>query len=99
MHAEVSQSVTTAVPGQPVVLTIDVINTETIISKHNVHVLGVDENWVTVDDTALSLFPEASGTAIVSGSDGSAAGEAVVSWCPAASVTEMTANFGATASS
>ena len=54
-----------AIPGTPALITIHVVNTGTIISGHEVRILGVDPQWVSIDQPQLSLFPEASGTIIV----------------------------------
>lgn len=65
MRVEVSPQRTTLIPGQPVILTVQVFNSTQIISGHRVTVLGVDERWVSVDNGELSLFPDTSGMAIV----------------------------------
>jgi hypothetical protein len=53
------------VPGAPSVITVSISNTGTVISGHRVRLLGVDPQWVTVDQDTLSLFPDTSGVAVV----------------------------------
>src|SRR5579875_1680803 len=55
----------TAVPGKPAVVTVTVTNTASIISGHEIRVLGVDPTWVKIDQPQLSLFPDSSGVAVL----------------------------------
>src|SRR3954466_6041604 len=66
MRVEVIPRRVSVVPGQPVVLTVEVFNTSNIISGYRVRILGVDSEWVSIEGTDLSLFPETSGTAVAS---------------------------------
>lgn len=65
MRVDVSPRHVTAGPGKPVTLTVAVTNTGTLISGHQVRVLGLDPAWSEVTGGALSLFPGTSGTASV----------------------------------
>ena len=64
MKVDVFPAHATVVPGQAVVLSIQVFNSSSVISAHRVRVLGVDERWLTLDVDQLSLFPETSGIVI-----------------------------------
>jgi len=55
----------TLIPGQPAVVTVQVFNTSPVISAHTIRVLGVDPSWVTLDQTQLSLFPDTTGSVVV----------------------------------
>src|SRR3954470_5776697 len=66
MRIEVIPRRASIVPGQPVVLTVEVFNTSNIISGYRVRVLGVDSQWVSMDGADLSLFPETRGMTVVS---------------------------------
>jgi hypothetical protein len=61
MRVEVFPAHVTMVPGQPVLVAVQVLNTATVISAHKVRILGVDERWVELDTDQLSLFPETTG--------------------------------------
>jgi hypothetical protein len=65
MRVEVSPRQLSAKPGSPATITVQVTNTRTVISGHRVRVLGVDPEWISVDASSLSLFPDAVGTAVV----------------------------------
>jgi 5-hydroxyisourate hydrolase-like protein (transthyretin family) len=65
VRVDVSPRHVTAEPGVPVTLTVTVTNTGTLISGHQVRVLGLDPAWSEVTGGALSLFPSTSGTATV----------------------------------
>ena len=43
----------TLIPGQPLVITVQVFNTSPVISAHTLRILGVDPNWVTLDQDQL----------------------------------------------
>ena len=45
------------VPGQPVSLAFEVVNTDDVIIGVDVRVLGLDPDWVDVQPASLSLFP------------------------------------------
>ena len=45
--------------------TVQVFNTEPLISGHRIRVLGVDNEWATLDHTELSLFPGTTGVAVL----------------------------------
>ena len=66
MRVEVTPRRSSVVPGQPVVLTVEVFNSTSVISGYRVRVLGVDPQWVTIEGTDLSLFPETAGVAVAS---------------------------------
>src|SRR5581483_3697626 len=51
--------------GQPLVIEVQVFNTEPVISAHRVRVLGVDPAWITLDQDQLSLFPDTMGVVVV----------------------------------
>ncbi len=55
----------TLTPGQPLVIEVQVFNTEPVISAHRVRVLGVDPAWITLDQDQLSLFPDTMGVVVV----------------------------------
>jgi hypothetical protein len=55
----------TLILGQPLVVTVQVFNTAPVISGYSVRVLGVDPAWVTLDQNQLSLFPDTSGSVVV----------------------------------
>ena len=65
MRVDVTPTAATALPGQPVVLTVAVTNTTEVISGHAVRVLGVDPRWVDLSHERLSLFPGATGICTV----------------------------------
>ncbi len=65
MRVEVSPRQFTAIPGEPTVITVSVANTGTLISGHQLRVLGVDAKWVSIDQNRLSLFPDTAGVAVV----------------------------------
>ena len=65
MRVSVSPVTAAAAPGQPVVLTVQVTNTSDIISGHAVRVLGVDDSWLLPGTGELSLFPGATGVAVL----------------------------------
>ena len=65
MRVDVSPRHVTAEPGRPVTLRVTVTNTGTVISGHEVRVLGIDPAWSEVTGGTLSLFPATSGTASV----------------------------------
>jgi hypothetical protein len=52
-------------PGKPAVFTVQVFNTEEVISGHRIRVLGADSEWTTLDKTELSLFPGTTGVAVL----------------------------------
>lgn len=62
MRVDVSPRHVTAQPGQPVTLTVTVTNNGTLISGHEIRVLGLDPAWSRVTGGMLSLFPSTSGT-------------------------------------
>jgi hypothetical protein len=65
MRIQVTPRGTTVVPGRPAVFTIEVFNTEPLISGQRLRVLGVDERWIKLDQDTLSLFPGATGVAVL----------------------------------
>lgn len=65
MRIDVSPRNVTAAPGRPVTLTVAVTNTGTVISGHEVRVLGLDPAWSDVTGGTLSLFPATTGTASI----------------------------------
>ncbi len=65
MRVEVTPRQFSAVPGEPTVVTVSVANTGTLISGHQIRVLGVDPRWATIDQERLSLFPDTAGVAVV----------------------------------
>ena len=65
MKVEVTPRSALARPGQPVVFTIRVFNTEALISGHNIRVLGADRKWTSLDKQTLALFPGTTGTAVL----------------------------------
>lgn len=64
MRVQVTPQRLSAPPGKAAVITITVTNTADIISGHDIRVLGVDPQWVQLDQSTLSLFPDASGTVV-----------------------------------
>ena len=93
MRVEASPRSATATPGQAVVFTIQVFNTEELISGHSLRVLGADSQWARLDKEKLSLFPASTGTALlaVNFPKGSPAGSRRVS----VEVKELTAPWSA----
>ena len=65
MRVEVAPRRASVTAGRPVTVTVTVTNTGTVISGHELRVLGLDPQWVHIDDETLSLFPASSGTAQV----------------------------------
>lgn len=65
MRVEVTPRQFSAIPGEPAVITVSVANTGTLISGHQIRVLGVDPRWATIDQERLSLFPDTAGVAVV----------------------------------
>jgi hypothetical protein len=65
MRVAVTPDRATVAPGSPVVLTVTVTNTGDVISGHQVRVLGVDPRWVELTEDRLSLFPGATGVAVL----------------------------------
>jgi hypothetical protein len=66
MRVEVSPRSATVTPGQPSLFTVLVFNNEPLISGHSLRVLGADATWASLDKQSLSLFPGASGVAVLS---------------------------------
>jgi hypothetical protein len=65
MRVEVTPRRLSIVPGRQAVVTVSVTNTASIISGHEIRVLGVDPEWVRIDQPRLSLFPDTSGVAVL----------------------------------
>jgi hypothetical protein len=65
MHVDVNPRALSAVPGQPSVITVQIVNNTDVISGHRLRVLGVDPRWVELDNDQLSLFPDAVGVAVM----------------------------------
>jgi 5-hydroxyisourate hydrolase-like protein (transthyretin family) len=65
VRVEVTPQRLSVVPGRPAVVTVRVTNTGTVISGHRIRVLGIDDAWAALDQDQLSLFPDASGTAVL----------------------------------
>ncbi|HET9061264.1 MAG TPA: carboxypeptidase-like regulatory domain-containing protein [Acidimicrobiales bacterium] len=66
MKVEVTPRTASAAPGNPVVFTIQVFNTEPLISGHKLRVLGADSEWAGIDQPELSLFPGTTGVSVLS---------------------------------
>lgn len=58
MIVDVSPSSVEATPGLPVVLLASITNTEAVIAAYELSVLGVDPDWVSIDEPRPSLFPD-----------------------------------------
>ena len=58
MRVDVTPIHADVVGGQPIVLTVMITNTTTVISGFTVRVLGADPSWVTLDQAQISLFPD-----------------------------------------
>jgi 5-hydroxyisourate hydrolase-like protein (transthyretin family) len=65
MRVEVTPRRFSVVLGRPFPVTVRVTNTSSVISGHEVRVLGLDPAWVRLDKERLSLFPDASGVIVV----------------------------------
>ncbi len=65
MRVEVNPRTCVSPPGKPSVFTIQVFNTEPLISGHQIRVLGADREWTSLDKEQLSLFPGATGLALL----------------------------------
>ncbi len=65
MRVEVNPRTAVSSPGKPSVFTIQVFNTEPLISGHRMRVLGADTEWTSLDKEQLSLFPDATGVAVL----------------------------------
>ncbi|HTT92321.1 MAG TPA: carboxypeptidase regulatory-like domain-containing protein [Acidimicrobiales bacterium] len=65
MKVEVTPRSAVLAPGRPSVFTVQVFNTEDLISGHRIRVLGADSEWTTLDKTELSLFPGTTGVAVL----------------------------------
>ncbi|MFN0030034.1 MAG: carboxypeptidase regulatory-like domain-containing protein [Acidimicrobiales bacterium] len=79
MRVELQPAELSATPGQPVVFSIEVLNTAPVIEAYAVRMLGLDPTWVRLelpDAVGLSLFPGARGvvTAIITLPEGFPAG-------------------------
>ncbi|MGH9136343.1 MAG: carboxypeptidase regulatory-like domain-containing protein [Acidimicrobiales bacterium] len=61
MLVEVSPTTLNTAPAEPATLLVTIVNTEQIISAHEVTILGADPAWVEIDQPRLSLFPEGVG--------------------------------------
>lgn len=53
------------VPGEPVVLALEVFNTTDVVDQFELGVVGINPEWVSFNPSALSLFPSSAGTAEV----------------------------------
>lgn len=58
MRVEVTQRQYDVVPGQPIVITLQITNTTEVIGGYTVRVLGADPGWVAMDVEQISLFPD-----------------------------------------
>ncbi|MDQ1395092.1 MAG: hypothetical protein QOG64_351 [Acidimicrobiaceae bacterium] len=65
MRVEISPQRASVVPGQPLVMSVQVFNSADVISAYRVRVLGVDDRWVTISTDQLSLFPETTGVTVL----------------------------------
>jgi len=65
MRVDVAPRRAAAPPGEPVIFSVTVTNTGEVISGHRVRVLGLDRRWVRIDKEQFSLFPGATGAALV----------------------------------
>jgi hypothetical protein len=65
MHVDVQPKSLSVIPGQPAVLTVQVINNTQVISGHKLGVLGLDPRWWELDKEQLSLFPDTVGVAVL----------------------------------
>jgi 5-hydroxyisourate hydrolase-like protein (transthyretin family) len=58
MRIDVTPSVVEVSPGARVPLRVSIYNDEQVIVAYRVRVLGLDPQWVTIDEPRLSLFPD-----------------------------------------
>lgn len=58
MRVDVTPRQVELVPGQPVVLTVTITNTTTVIGGYRLRVLGADPSWVHLGVDQVSLFPD-----------------------------------------
>ena len=58
MIVDVSPAAVEATPGVPFVLLATITNTEAVIAAYELAVLGLDPEWVEVEDQRPSLFPD-----------------------------------------
>jgi hypothetical protein len=65
VRVEVTPRRMSVVPGRGAVITVSVTNTASIISGHEIRVLGMDPEWIHLDQNRLSLFPDGSGVAVL----------------------------------
>jgi hypothetical protein len=65
MRLELGPERIEVVPGTPAVIVAQVFNTDDVINAYRVRVFGVDDDWVTVSEDRLSLFPGAAGAVTV----------------------------------
>ncbi len=65
MKVEVTPRSAVLAPGKPSVFTVQIFNTEELISGHRIRVLGADSEWTTLDKKELSLFPGTTGVAVL----------------------------------
>ena len=63
MRLEVSPHDAVVMTGQPVVLTVEVTNTSSVIESYGVRALGLDPAWVNAEPATMALFPGATGFA------------------------------------
>ena len=66
MRVDVAPRSVVVAPGVPAVFTVQVFNTEALISGHRIRILGADSEWTSLDKQDLSLFPGSTGIAVLS---------------------------------
>lgn len=64
-RVDVTPATAEATPGEEVVIMVEISNTDDVIRRVSVAVLGLDASWVKVEPTSVTLFPEERGMAAV----------------------------------
>jgi hypothetical protein len=62
---DVSPGTVPCTPGEPALLVVEVTNTSDVIRQATLAVVGVDPSWVTIDQSALPLFPDERAATVV----------------------------------
>jgi Carboxypeptidase regulatory-like domain len=64
-RVDVTPATADAIPGEDVVIMVEISNTDDVIRQVSVAVLGLDASWVTIEPATVTLFPEERGMAAV----------------------------------
>ena len=64
-RVDVTPATAEATPGEEVLIMVEISNTDAVIRRVGVAVLGLDASWVKVEPASVTLFPEERGLAAV----------------------------------